>query len=103
MAVRHMPQPPSRRPKSATEGLMSVSRGVRLPEACRRLGFSVRTGRRRLADGTFPIPYLPRVGQSAYIFSTVLIDEYLADESTKDVAKMLRRSLRVIRHQQVSA
>lgn len=69
-------------------------RAVGLADACRLLGFSVRTGRRLLHAGAFPIPELPplRVPRQRihHRFSTVLIREYLADASTND-AKAARR------------
>lgn len=59
---------------------------VKLPEACRRLGFSIRTGERLLAEGRFPVPELPRLGpRTHHRFSSADIDAYLATASTADV------------------
>jgi predicted DNA-binding transcriptional regulator AlpA len=69
---------------------MSVkeSRAVDLRVACDRLGMSVRTGERRLAEGTFPIPELPRHRRARGVkhrFSSVDIERYLRQASTEDV------------------
>jgi predicted DNA-binding transcriptional regulator AlpA len=64
------------------------SRAVDLRVACERLGMSVRTGERRLAEGRFPIPELPRPRRARgvkHLFSSVVIDRYLNDASTEDV------------------
>lgn len=74
---------------------MTDARAVSFRECCRRLDISERTGKRRLADGTFPIPELPRrAARGHHKFSTVVIDRYLAEESTAD-AIVQRRRLRV--------
>jgi excisionase family DNA binding protein len=59
---------------------------VRLPEAARRLGLSYSTARKKVADGTFPIPALPRHGREWYRFSERDIDRYLESASTSEVA-----------------
>jgi len=56
---------------------MAEPRAVYLPEACQRLGFSVRSGKRLVASGRFPIPELPQLGVRRHRFSSVHIDEYL--------------------------
>lgn len=58
---------------------------IKFPEACDRLGFSVRTGRRLIAEGRFPVPELPRINQrSHHRYSSIDIDWYLANGSTAD-------------------
>lgn len=59
-------------------------RAVSLREACSRLGMSYATGRRKIAEGTFPVPALPRHGREWHRFSDLEIDRYLADASTAD-------------------
>jgi predicted DNA-binding transcriptional regulator AlpA len=63
--------------------------GVDLAECCRRLGISRRTGERLVAEGRFPIPELPRLGQETskrprIRFSTYEIDLYLREASIED-------------------
>lgn len=62
---------------------------------CDRLGVSYRTGERMLADGTFPIPELPRrAPKSPHRYSTVDIDAYLATAATADVQRGFPRQRR---------
>jgi len=49
-----------------------------LPELLAVLKMSRRTAMRRLDAGTFPIPALPRQGQSRYRFAALQVDRYLA-------------------------
>lgn len=55
---------------------------VYLPEACRRLGFSLRTGTQLLAEGRFPVPPLPQLGVRRHRFSSADLDRYLLTAST---------------------
>lgn len=59
-------------------------RGVSLRDASKRLGFSYQTGRRKVAEGTFPVPLLPRRGREWHKVSEVEIDRYLSQASTAD-------------------
>ena len=61
---------------------------VDLVTCCGLIGWSVRTAERALADGTFPIPHLPRRRPrrgSPYKFSSYDIEHYLQYASTADV------------------
>lgn len=65
-----------------------LPRAVSLRVACDRLGMSLRTGERRLQDGTFPIPELPRTlarRGSPHLFSSHELDAYLRTASVADV------------------
>jgi len=55
-----------------------MRRVMTLEEVCAALGMSRTTAKRRLSAGTFPIAYLPRVGQSAYRFPTERVERYLS-------------------------
>ena len=61
-------------------------RAVDLRTCCDLIGLSVRTGERRLAEGRFQIPHLPRAARrgSPYRFSTYDIEWYLQNASTHD-------------------
>jgi len=61
-------------------------RAVDLVTCCGLIGWSVRTAERALAEGTFPVPYLPRRCRrgSPYRFSSYDIDHYLQHASTDD-------------------
>jgi predicted DNA-binding transcriptional regulator AlpA len=63
------------------------SRAIPLSVVCDRLGMSRRTADRRLADGNFPIPALPRrrLRGVRWLFSSVDVDRYLNEASTEDV------------------
>lgn len=68
----------------------SELRAVDLAECCRRLGISRRTGERLVAEGRFPIPDLPRLGQGGSkrprrTFSSHDVDLYLREASTESV------------------
>jgi hypothetical protein len=66
---------------------MAVSFAV----CCARIGISVRTGKRRLAEVTFPIPELPRLTlRGPHKYSSVEIDRYLNEASLAD-ARVRRR------------
>lgn len=67
--------------------MTSTSVAISLRDASARLGFSVKTGRRRIAEGTFPVPALPRHGKSWWKFSTADIDRYLNSAATDDARK----------------
>ena len=72
-------------------------RAVNLAECCRRIGVSLATGERLVAEGRFPIPALPRLGQEGSkrprrTYSTHDIDRYLREASTDD-ARTARRPL----------
>ena len=49
-----------------------------LPELLAVLKMSRETAKRRFRAGTFPIPALPREGQSRYRFAALQVDRYLA-------------------------
>lgn len=49
-----------------------------LDEVCAVLGISRTTAKRLLRAGAFPIPALPRIGQSHYRFAAVRVDRYLS-------------------------
>jgi predicted DNA-binding transcriptional regulator AlpA len=59
-------------------------RVVGLVECCALLGISRRTANRLLAQGTFPIPEMPRI-TNRHRFSTLDIDWYINHASTDDV------------------
>lgn len=64
------------------------SEGVSLRRCCERIGISVRTGERLIAEGKFPIPELPRLTPRAHHrFSTADIDLYLERAATSDVRR----------------
>lgn len=48
---------------------------------CQRIGISIRTGERLLAEGRFPIPELPRLTRR-HRFSPADIDRYLDRAAT---------------------
>lgn len=55
---------------------------VSLRETCARVGLSYSHGRRLVADGTFPVPELPRLSATArHRYSTAVIERYLAQAS----------------------
>lgn len=53
-------------------------RAVGLPEAAKRVGISYSHARHLIAEGTFPVPALPRRGRSWHKFSEQDIDRYLS-------------------------
>lgn len=57
---------------------------VGLKVAAARLGMSYRDARRKVAEGRFPIPELPRQGRNWHKYSEVEIDRYLGSASTAD-------------------
>lgn len=68
----------------------SELRAIDLGECCRRIGISRRTGERLVAEGRFPIPELPRLGQEGSkrprrTFSSSDVDDYLWDAATESV------------------
>jgi predicted DNA-binding transcriptional regulator AlpA len=67
----------SRRALTRAVPVLSEPRALLLPEACRRLGLSLRTGEMLVAAGRFPIPELPQLGIRRHRYSSVHIDEYL--------------------------
>ena len=48
-----------------------------LAETLALLKMSRTTAKRRISSGTFPIPYLPRIGQEPYRFSAVRVQRYI--------------------------
>jgi predicted DNA-binding transcriptional regulator AlpA len=62
---------------------------IGLAECCHRIGISVRTGEKLIADGRFPIPELPRITRT-HRFAAREIDLYLEHASVED-AKVARR------------
>ena len=60
---------------------------VGLPEAAKRLGMAYSTARKKIADGTFPVPALPRSGRDWHKFSTADIDRYLGSAATDDARR----------------
>jgi predicted DNA-binding transcriptional regulator AlpA len=73
----------SRRPLRQMVATLREPRAVSLPEACARLGLSIRTGNRLVAEGRFPIPELPQLGVKRHRYSSAVIDEYLLTASTR--------------------
>jgi len=72
------------------KGRPSGLRAMDLGECCRRLGISRRLGERLLAEGRFPIPELPRLGQAGSkrprrTWSSSDVDDYLWDAATESV------------------
>jgi predicted DNA-binding transcriptional regulator AlpA len=65
-------------------------KAVGLREASRRCGFSYSTGRKKVADGTFPIPELPRSGREWHRYSEADIDRYLNAAATDEAASLRR-------------
>lgn len=66
---------------------MNTRPAVGLVDCAALIGWSVRTAERALAEGTFPVPHLPRRRRqrgSPYRFSSYEIDRYLQDASTAD-------------------
>ena len=65
---------------------------VTLREAARRCGLSYRTARRKVAEGTFPVPELPRIQpRDWHRYSTADIDAYLHSAATDDARRMVAR------------
>lgn len=62
-------------------------RAVGLPEAAKRIGYSYSHARHLIAEGTFPVPALPRHGRAWHRFSEVAIDRYLDSASTADAQR----------------
>ena len=84
--------PKSKREAEPPTGLYAMH----LPEACKRLGFSLRTGNRVVAEGRFPIPHLPMCGVRRYRFSSADVDRYLQGAVDVGPSKPLRGSLRIL-------
>lgn len=64
------------------------AKAVSLRIAAERCGMSYGNARRKVAEGTFPVPALPRVGpRDWHRYSEVDIDRYLANASTDDARK----------------
>lgn len=59
-------------------------KAVSLKVAAERCGMSYQTARRKMAEGTFPIPALPRHGRDWHRFSEYEIEKYLIGASTAD-------------------
>lgn len=57
---------------------------IGLREAAARLGRSYSWAWRKVNDGTFPVPELPRHGLEWHRFSTADIERYLHSASTDD-------------------
>jgi hypothetical protein len=75
--------------------LRTAPRAIGLQECCERLGISYRTGKRRLAAGSFPIPALPRrAPREHHKFSTLEVDLYFAEASVADARVTARRAAR---------
>lgn len=86
-----------------TEGQMTEEhRAVDLAECCRRIGISRRTGERLVAEGRFPIPALPALGQEGSrrprrTYSTYEIELYLREASVESVDRARPRMVRARR------
>lgn len=63
---------------------MTKPKAVSLKVAAERCGMSYCTARRRMSQGTFPVPALPRHGKETHKFSESDIDRYLANGATAD-------------------
>ena len=71
------------------------ARSIGLRACCERLDISYRTGKRRIAAGTFPIPSLPRRSRGEHLkFSTAEVDRYFEEGSVADARVVSRRSSR---------
>lgn len=71
-----------------------TTQAVSFKVCCDRIGISYRTGERMIADGTFPIPELPRrAPKSPHRYSTTEIESYLTLASTADVRRRMRRTV----------
>lgn len=66
---------------------MTTAKAVSLREAAGRVGMSYRTARRKVAEGTFPVPELPRSGRDWHRYSEADIDRYLNTAATEDARK----------------
>lgn len=67
-------------------------RAVSLREAAYLVGMSYRSARRKVAEGTFPVPELPRVQpRDWHRYSTSDIDIYLASAATDDARMAVSR------------
>ena len=62
------------------------AKAVSLRVAAERVGVSYQTARRRMADGTFPVPPLKRLGLR-HRFSEYDIEAYLRTNATADAEK----------------
>jgi len=72
-----------------------TARAMSLRACCERLEISYRTGKRRIAAGTFPIPSLPRRARGEHLkFSTAEVDRYFEEASVADARVVSRRSPR---------
>lgn len=67
----------SRRALRQPVATLSEPRALYLAEACQRLGLSLRSGHRLLAEGRFPVPHLPMLNVRRLRFSSVHIEAYL--------------------------
>lgn len=65
------------------------AKAIGLREAAARLGMSYGNAWRKVNDGTFPVPELPRKGLAWHRFSSAVIDAYLAPSgaSVEDARK----------------
>lgn len=52
-----------------------------LAQAADALGMARRTAERRLREGAFPVPHLPRTGRQPFRFSAHSLDRYLRRQS----------------------
>lgn len=59
-------------------------KAVSLRVAAERCGMAYSTARRKVVEGTFPIPELPRRGLEWHRFSEQDIDRYLNSAATDD-------------------
>lgn len=62
------------------------ARAVGLRECARRIDISYRTAQRLVAEGTFPVPELTRVGRK-HRYSERDIERYLDENATADARK----------------
>lgn len=65
-------------------------KAISLRQAAERVGYSYGHARRLIAEGTFPIPALKRLGARGWHkFSEQDVDRYLATSATADAEKGL--------------
>lgn len=82
-------------------------RAVDFSECCRRIGISRRTGERLAAEGRFPVPALPRLGQEGSrrprrTYSTFEIERYLREASSEDALTASERRQLQLRRRRAS-
>ena len=63
-----------------------------LDEVCAALRLGRTTAKRRMLAGTFPVPCLPRVGQSPYRFSAARVQRYIERAEDGVVLSYRRRA-----------